>query len=83
MQESQVTELNSANGEGARLTKGEEVLAVYPDTTSFYTATVTQPPRRGGAAGPTCCCVQFVDDADETGITPDRQVPLRYVIRPV
>ena len=97
VQESQVSELNVNNGAaatagatgadaaaaGPRLSKGEEVLAVYPDTTSFYMATVTMPPRRGaGGAGPTCCTVQFVDDADETGVTPDRIVPLRYVIRP-
>ena len=54
VQESQVNELNSANGEGARLTKGEEVLAVYPDTTSFCSHCHATP-RRGGAAGPTRC----------------------------
>lgn len=30
-----------------KLSKGEEVLAVYPDTTSFYSATVTQVPSEG------------------------------------
>ena len=70
-----------------RISKGEEVYAVYPDTTSFYPAIVTSVPRRnasmassGGA--PQSCTVQFNDDADETGVTPDRFVPMRYVIRP-
>jgi SGF29 tudor-like domain len=29
-----------------RLTKGEEVLAIYPETTSFYPAYIVQAPRR-------------------------------------
>jgi SGF29 tudor-like domain len=29
-----------------KLSKSDEVLAVYPDTTSFYRAVITQPPRR-------------------------------------
>jgi hypothetical protein len=35
----------------SRLSKQDEVLAVYPDTTSFYKATVMQPPRRSGGQG--------------------------------
>lgn len=69
--------------EGARLNRGEEVYAVYPDTTSFYPAIVTSAPRRGAnSGGPAFCTVQFQDDADETGATPDRSVPLRNVIKP-
>eukprot|EP00622_Pseudochattonella_farcimen_P000972 FR735566.1.p1 GENE.FR735566.1~~FR735566.1.p1 ORF type:complete len:259 (-),score=38.85 FR735566.1:87-863(-) len=70
--------------EGARLTRGEEVYAIYPDTTSFYPATVTFAPRRSASAtnGPVFCTVQFRDDENEEGITPDRQIALQYVIKP-
>lgn len=70
--------------EGTRLNRGEEVFAVYPDTTSFYPAIVTSAPRRGtnSGGGPVFCTVQFQDDADESGATPDRSVPLRNVIKP-
>ena len=70
--------------EGARLTRGEEVYAVYPDTTSFYPAVVTSAPRRSAsaAAGPIHCTVQFHDDADENGYNPDKQILLHHVIRP-
>lgn len=62
-----------------KISKGDEVFAVYPDTTSFYAATISRPPRRGGDSS--MCHVQFNDDADETGLTPDRAVPLKYIIR--
>ncbi|KAJ8608880.1 hypothetical protein CTAYLR_005276 [Chrysophaeum taylorii] len=63
-----------------KISKGDEVFAVYPDTTSFYSATVSIPPRRA-LAGNAICHVQFSDDADETGLNPDRAVPLKYIIR--
>jgi hypothetical protein len=44
--ESQVILLDLQMNNSQKLAKGEEVLAVYPDTTSFYAATVTQV-RRG------------------------------------
>eukprot|EP00953_Heterococcus_sp_UTEX-ZZ885_P008392 5037-Heterococcus_DN1.PRE.1 len=63
-----------------KLSKSDEVLAVYPDTTSFYRAVITQPPRRNvqsqGSAS-----VQFADDADETGSTPHRIVPASHIIK--
>ena len=69
------------DGEAAnRLQKGDEVFAVYPDTTSFYYAVVSMPARRAGA-GNAVCHVQFQDDQDETGMNPDRAVPLKYIMR--
>jgi len=68
--------------EPGRLQRGDEVYAVYPDTTSFYQCVVTAPARRAGAGNAVCHC-QFQDDADETGVTPDRPVPLKYVLRPL
>mmetsp|Transcript_12602 Transcript_12602/g.24887 ORF Transcript_12602/g.24887 Transcript_12602/m.24887 type:complete len:288 (+) Transcript_12602:126-989(+) len=83
--------------EGDRVSKGEPVFAVYPDTTSFYQGVITSVPRKGANAlggggagagsgrgndGSMTCTVQFVDDVDETtGVTPDRVVPLRHIFR--
>lgn len=46
LDESQVIALE---GRSERLSKGDEVLAVYVDTTSFYHATIAIPPRGRGA----------------------------------
>ena len=72
--------LVDAHDEANRLQKGDEVFGIYPDTTSFYQCVVTIPARRSGSQGGTCHC-QFQDDADETGITPDRPVPLHVLRR--
>lgn len=68
-------------GEMEKLGKGDAVLAVYPDTTSFYQATVTQPPRKV-SGGRNFVMVSFVDDSDEHGITHDKAVPLQHVMLP-
>jgi SGF29 tudor-like domain len=64
-----------------RLTKGDIVFAVYPDTTSFYQATVVQAPRKQGVGGQ-YVMVNFVDDSDEFGITHDKAVPIEHVMPP-
>jgi hypothetical protein len=64
-----------------KLSKGEEVLAVYPDTTSFYPAIVTQVPRRAATGQEPLVNVQFLGDADDSGSTPHRQISLKSVIR--
>jgi len=76
------------------LRKGEKVLAVYPDTTSFYPATISQAPKRPlGLTSATSflssqpqdaltCQVQFAEDSDEHGVTPHRIIPCCHIIRP-
>ena len=64
-----------------KLSKGDEIYAVYPDTTSFYPAVVVQGPKKSNT-GDFTLSVQFQGDADETGITPVVTVPMHYVIRP-
>eukprot|EP00904_Undaria_pinnatifida_P007778 jgi/Undpi1/412/HiC_scaffold_1.g00408.m1 len=59
--------------------KGDRVLAVFPDTTSFYVGTVHRVPK--AVVG----CerrieVKFNDDADDNGRTPARPLPARYVV---
>ena len=64
-----------------KLSKGDEIYAVYPDTTSFYPAVVVQGPKKSNT-GEFTLSVQFQGDADGTGITPVVTVPMHYVIRP-
>jgi hypothetical protein len=65
-----------------RLTKGDIIFAVYPDTTSFYQCTVVQAPRKSAVASGQTVTVNFVDDSDEFGVTPDRPVLLKHVMLP-
>lgn len=43
------TQVIPLEGRSEKLSKGDEVLAVYVDTTSFYHATIAIPPRGRGA----------------------------------
>lgn len=63
-----------------KLSRGDVVYAVYPDTTSFYQAGVTGPPKRVSGGG-SFVMVNFVDDADEHGITHDKAVLIKHVMR--
>jgi SGF29 tudor-like domain len=75
-----------------RLSKGDPIYAVYPDTTSFYPATVVvatkkqsilkQQQQQGQVQQPIFVMVQFVDDADESGITHDKAVPIQHIMIP-
>ena len=63
-----------------RLSKGDIIYAVYPDTTSFYQATVVQVPRKV-SNGESFVMVNFKDDGDEHGITHDKAVLMKYIMR--
>lgn len=61
--------------------QSQEILAMYPDTTSFYKATISTAPKRHSSGGPPpAITVQFADDHDETGTIPHRPVPSRFVL---
>ena len=64
-----------------KLSKGEVVHAVYPDTTAFYTAIVSQAPRRGQTGMEPTVMVQFQGDADADGNTPNHTVLLKHTFR--
>lgn len=66
----QVTPLE---GRSERLAKGDEVLAVYVDTTSFYHATIAIPPRGRGAqiVRMLCVCVSYLPCGTRIGVAPD------------
>lgn len=75
--ESQVVVLGNVE----KLSKGDVIYAVYPDTTSFYQATVVQSLRKSSGGG-SFVMVNFVDDSDEHGVTHDKAVSLKHVMRP-
>jgi hypothetical protein len=64
-----------------KLSRGDIIYAVYPDTTSFYQATVVQSLRKSSGGG-SFIMVHFVDDSDEHGVTHDKAVLLKHVMRP-
>lgn len=77
-----------------KVSKGDIVFAIYPDTTSFYKSTVVSVPRKQASSSSSntaavtaaalnqVVMVNFVDDSDEFGITHDKAVPLKYVMPP-
>eukprot|EP00616_Rhizochromulina_sp_CCMP1243_P018680 CAMPEP_0118974930 /NCGR_PEP_ID=MMETSP1173-20130426/13937_1 /TAXON_ID=1034831 /ORGANISM="Rhizochromulina marina cf, Strain CCMP1243" /LENGTH=339 /DNA_ID=CAMNT_0006924745 /DNA_START=3 /DNA_END=1025 /DNA_ORIENTATION=- len=64
------------------LQKGDTVLAVFPDTTSFYRGRISKPVKNRSASsgGDSEVFVQFDDDEDETGRLPHRCIPARHVM---
>lgn len=65
--ENQVTVLDMLD-QSRKLSKGESVYAVYPDTTAFYLATVSVAARRGVAGAEPLVTVQFHgDELDQVG----------------
>ncbi len=61
----------------ANMRRGDAVLAVFPETTSFYRAVLVKTPK--GPANEVV--VKFEDDEDEAGRNPARRVPARFVLR--
>lgn len=55
--------------------RGDVVYAVYPDTTSFYHATVSTPPYNGFVM------VHFKDDWDVNGVTHEKAVLMQHVMK--
>lgn len=52
-----------------KLCKAETVFALYPDTTSFYPATVSHAPRRTAMGTEPSVILQFSGDEDLTGMS--------------
>lgn len=64
----------------ANLRRGDLVLAVFPETTSFYRAVVVKTPKVGAGGANSEVVVKFKDDEDEAGRQPARRVPSRFVL---
>lgn len=71
----------------SHLRRGDQVLAVFPETTSFYNAVVVKTPKlqqqtnRSNSSSSLEVVVKFEDDEDENGRNPARRVPARFVLR--
>jgi len=65
-------------GDNNNLNKGDSVMAVYPETTSFYPANVVS--TRKVASG-TVCYVLFQDDKDEMGVTHEKPIPANLILK--
>lgn len=64
------------------LRRGDSVLAVFPETTSFYRGIVVKNPKAPThSAGLWEVIIRFEDDEDETGKAPPRRIPARFVLR--
>ncbi len=61
--------------ERSRWSRGDAVFAVYPDTTSFYPATVSTPPFNGFVM------VKFANDEDDDGVTHEKAVLMAHVMK--
>ena len=77
-----------STGQEGWLDKGSKVMAIFPETTSFYRAIVSKHPvwtdgKQDGDEGKPRVkeiILKFEDDEDQDGKTPHRRVPSRYVI---
>jgi len=74
--ESQVVILGGVD----RLNRGDVIYGVYPDTTSFYQATVVEMPKKVPGKD-ALVLVHFKDDGDEKGITHAKAVPMKHVMK--
>lgn len=65
------------------INRGDRVMGVFPETTSFYRATVVKTPKipANSVQGQWEVVVRFDDDEDESGKWPARRVPARFVLR--
>lgn len=75
------SEVKRLEDSAAHLRRGDLVLAVFPETTSFYRAEVVKNPRHP-QHGNSCweVIVRFEDDEDDSGKAPPRRVPARFVL---
>ena len=75
---SMVKALTGTDEEGASLGLHSRVMAVYPQTTSFYPGTVVQAPRSVTAAR---LVIKFDDDEDaDTGVTAEHRIQRTHVL---
>lgn len=73
--ERQVRPLQQKNNNKHKWNKGDDIYAVYPDTTSFYPAVVTTCVMNGHVM------VQFKDDWDASGVIHEKAVPIQHVMK--
>ena len=63
------------------LRRGDRVLAVFPETTSFYSGIVAKNPKSSGETNiGVDVVVRFDDDEDDEGNSVARKVPSRFIL---
>jgi len=77
MPPNRIIPLPGLENKSKEIPKGTEVLAMFPETTSFYRAIVEMPPK--GKKNPDYI-LKFDDDDDDSGQTPLRRVDPNYVL---
>lgn len=78
----QITELLEVPfNELPKYKKGDKVMALYPNTTTFYPAEVQVPPRKAIAPHPSYLIVTFDGDFDVDGNVPQLGVACNFVFR--
>lgn len=78
---SRIRRLYDEDSEAHDLQKGDRVLAIFPETTSFYRAVISKTPKRNANGSVSEVVLKFEDDEDDAGRTPHRRVNIRYVLR--
>lgn len=78
---SRIRRLYDEDCEANDLQKGDRVLAIFPETTSFYRAVISKTPKRNANGSVSEVVLKFEDDEDDAGRTPHRRVNIRYVLR--
>lgn len=73
-------EVKKLDDSGAHLKKGDLILAVFPETTSFYKAVVAKTVKAPTGSAAWEIVVRFDDDVED-GKIPPRRVPARFVIK--
>lgn len=77
-----IHEIKRLEDRSSHLRRHDLVLAVFPETTSFYRAVVAKNPKPPAHFNATWdVVVKFENDEDETGKNPARRVPARFVLR--
>ncbi len=77
-----VHEVKRLEDRSSHLRRHDLVLAVFPETTSFYRAVVAKNPKPPAHVNAVWdVVVRFENDEDETGKNPARRVPARFVLR--
>lgn len=71
---------SATSRDGVNFPQGTTVLAVYPNTTTFYRAVVVQQARKAGNGEYGEFLLEFEDDGDADGL-PQRPVPFMHVVR--
>jgi SAGA-associated factor 29 len=71
---------SATSRDGVNFPQGTTVLAVYPNTTTFYRAVVVQQAKKVGNGEYGEFLLEFEDDGDADGL-PQRPVPFAHVVR--